>query len=462
MSINSQIDNDRPVSGSIRICLLSLGCPKNIVDGEEMMGMLETGGFSLVPAPEDANLVVINTCAFIESAQREAIDEILSLVELKKAGDLRWLIVAGCLAERHGADLLGEISEIDAIIGPGQISKIGAVISQVVAGGRGITQTGSFETPTPVPNRVRTGSPYTAYVKISEGCSHHCTFCMIPQLRGPQRSRPLGSIAKEVRELASEGAQEIILVAQDTTAWGRDLPEKPDLPQLLHRLEAEEVGPTWLRILYGHVNYWTSELTDCFISGKRLLPYIDLPIQHIADPVLKRMGRRIKGNDIRTLLSDIRSKIPDVVLRTTILVGHPGEGEDEFSQLVEFLSEFPFDRLGAFAYSPEDGSPAAEFPDRPDPEVSQERLSRVLELQKEQAGVQRRGKIGADLEILIEGIDPERRYAIGRSYGEAPEIDGLVYVKNLESPDKVNPGDFMSVRIIGTGPYDYVSIPRQG
>ncbi len=459
MSIDSQNSKLGPGSEKLLLNLFSLGCPKNLLDGEEMMASLEKSIFSLVDLPEEADVVVINTCAFIESAQREAVDEILRLAELKKSGQVRFLIVAGCLAERHGSDLMAEIPEIDAIIGPGEISAIAAVVFDVTNGKKGICRTGTFEPPAEMPARVRTGSPSTAYLKISEGCSHHCAFCMIPQLRGPQRSKPLEAIVEEVASLVETGTQEIILVAQDTTAWGRDLPGKPALSDLLTRLEVAGDGPRWIRLLYGHINYWTDELTASFSRGKRLLPYIDLPIQHIADQVLQRMGRRVRGCEIRDLLTSLRRNIPNVVIRTTILVGHPGETEAEFSELVSFLGEFPFDRLGAFAYSPEAGTPAATFADRPDSEVARSRLEQVLELQKNRTGVLRRQKIGNKLDLLVEGIHTTRRYAVGRSYGEAPEIDGSVYVKGLVSPESVNPGDFLPVKIIGAGPYDYVTVP---
>lgn len=443
----------------IPVCLYSLGCPKNVVDGETMMGRIDGGGFTLVPDPESAAIVVINTCAFIESAQREGIDEILELAQLKEAGSLQYLVVVGCLAERHGEELMREIPEIDALLGPGQFSRIDTLLRELVGGRQGIVNVGRFEAPAPLPARVRTGAPHTTYVKIAEGCSHHCAFCLIPKLRGPLRSRPLAAIVSEIEMLAAEGVKEVILVAQDTTAYGRDLPDRPTLVDLLTCLEVCD-GPEWIRVLYGHLNYWTRELTDCFAAGGKLLPYIDLPIQHIADSVLKRMGRRIGGAEIRAHLTTIRRLIPNAVLRTTVMVGHPGEGESEFEELNNFLREFPFDRLGAFAYSPEDGTPAAGFQDRVAPEIATQRQRQILELQKSQARLTGRRRIGEELELLIEGVHAVKGYAIGRSYGEAPEIDGVVYVKNASAaPGGAELGEFMTVRITGAGPYDFVARP---
>jgi ribosomal protein S12 methylthiotransferase len=443
----------------IPVCLYSLGCPKNVVDGEVMMGRLNDRGFTLVPDAEAAAVVVINTCAFIESAQREAIDEILELAQLKVSGELKFLVVAGCLAERHGTDLIKEIPEIDALIGPGQFSHIAELLDDLFDGGDGLIQIGKFEKPAAMPKRIRSGAPHTTYVKIAEGCSHQCTFCLIPQLRGPQRSRPIDGIVTEVEALAAEGVREVILVAQDTTAYGRDLPERPTIVDLLDRLEACE-GPEWIRVLYGHLNYWSPPLTDRFGRGGRVLPYIDLPIQHISDKVLHRMGRRIGGREIRDQLTTIRKAIPNVVLRTTVMVGHPGEGEEEFAELINFLQEFPFDRLGAFAYSPEDGTPAAGFEDRVSREIADQRQVQLLELQKSQGrfrGQQRKGEV---VDLLIEGVHADKDYAIGRSYGEAPDIDGVIYVKKASTAaGGVEPGEFMPVQIVGAGPYDFVARP---
>jgi ribosomal protein S12 methylthiotransferase len=443
-----------------RVCVVTLGCSKNAVDSEQMLAILEARGCDLVFQPEAADAVIVNTCAFIEDAQRESIEEILELSALKTAGSLRHLIVAGCLAERHGEELFREIPEIDALVGPGNVAHVAQVLADLLGGGRRLARLGCFDAIPADVQRVRTGAPHTAYVKIAEGCDHRCAFCLIPRLRGPQRSRAIESIVDEVESLAAEGVHEAVLIAQDTTAYGHDLPGHPTLADLLERLDACD-GPEWVRLMYAHPIHWDEALEDRLAAGGRLLPYVDLPIQHVADPVLRAMRRGHDGHHLRVLVERLRRRIPRLVLRTTVMTGHPGEGPREFAQLLRFLEEFPFDRLGAFAYSPEIDPPiSASIPVASRIEA-EERRGRVLELQRKLAVRTQGARKGARLDVLIEGVRPDRDYAVGRSYGEAPEIDGVVHVKHasVSGETGLEPGDFLSVRVIGTGPYDLVGVP---
>jgi ribosomal protein S12 methylthiotransferase len=459
-----------------RVCVLTLGCPKNLVDSEHLMGALERRGYRLVLDPQEADAVVVNTCAFIEDAVRESIEQILEVAELKSTGQLEHLIVAGCLAERHGGELLREMPEVDGAVGPGCLSQVGPLLDRLRAGADGLVSVGTFEGLDAVGPRVRTGSPHTAYVKISEGCDHRCCYCLIPSLRGPQRSRRPQAILAEARALAAEGARELILVAQDTTAYGRDLDEPASLAMLLRSLD-DSAGPDWIRVMYTHPRHWNEELIEVFASGRRLVPYVDLPVQHIADPVLKAMGRGHDGRRTRRLVRHLRRAIARLVLRTTVLTGHPGEGPDEFAELLDFLREFPFDRLGAFAYSREDGTRSAELQPQTSSAVAAERRARVLELQRGIAFTLQQGRKGAPFDLLVEGVQPEKGYAVGRTYAEAPDVDGVVYLKAARVPSPavrhakgdlvagpdlggVEPGDLVPVRIIGAGPYDSVAALR--
>ncbi len=443
-----------------RVCVVTLGCPKNTVDSEQMLAALEAQGFRLVLAPEEAEAVVVNTCAFIEDAQRESIDEILELAGLKSAGRLRCLIVAGCLAERHGDELLREIPEVDGLVGPGNVAAVARVLADSLAGRGRPVRLGGFAGMPDTVARVRTGAPHSAYVKIAEGCDHRCAFCLIPRLRGPQRSRRPESIVAEVESLAAEGVREVVLIAQDTTAYGRDLPGGATLVDLLARLQVCE-GPEWVRLMYTHPVHWDERLEELLAAGGRLLPYVDLPIQHVADLVLRAMRRGHDGDHLRRMVARLRRRVPGLVLRTTVMTGHPGEGPREFDELLRFLEEFPFDRLGAFAYSPEVDSPGSTTPPAASRAEAEERRGRVLELQRELAVRTQGRRKGTRLDVLIEGVRPDRAYAVGRSYGEAPEVDGVVHVKHARPSGEsgLSPGDFVSVRVIAVGPYDLVGVP---
>lgn len=446
---------------STRMCLVTLGCPKNQVDSEVMLGLLEEQGFEIVAEPEQADVLLVNTCAFIEDAAKESIDQILELAELKRDGRASRLVVAGCLAERYGGDLLTEIPEVDALIGPGQISRLPGLLGDLDRGRSGQIWTGSFENVELPVSRVPTGAPHTAYLKISEGCDHRCAFCLIPKLRGPQRSRLPESILAEARDLADRGVREVVLVAQDTTAYGRDLSGEISLAGLLRAMEDLAEGPEWIRVLYTHPRYWTEELITTFAGGHRLLPYVDMPIQHASDDMLRAMGRGHSRADLESLLAALRGKIPRIVIRTTILVGHPGETEADVEELERLLTEFPFDRLGAFAYSPASGTRSATFDRQVSPDEAGRRRERILELQRKQAVLLQKRRKGQELRLLVEGVNPEKGFAVTRSFGEAPEIDGSVYLRAPEQIQRaeIEPGDFVWGRVIGAGAYDLAAVP---
>lgn len=451
-------DSGAAIAGAVQVALISLGCPKNLVDSELMLGLVSRGGFPLASDPDTATYVIVNTCAFIRDAQEESIGAILELAARKRGGELQGLIVAGCLAERHGRELLREIPEIDALVGPGRLTQITAALRQLRRGGAPFVALGGFPSVYPDVARERTGAPHTAYVKIAEGCDHHCTFCLIPRLRGPQRSRPPAEIADEVAALAAEGVREVVLVAQDTTAYGRDLAGPVSLAALLRRLRTS-AGPDWIRVLYTHPAHWDEELIDVFAAGLPLLPYIDIPIQHVSRAVLRAMGRGRGAGDLRGLLERLRRRIPDAVLRTTVMTGHPGEGVAEFKELLGFIRQFPFDRLGAFAYSPEQDTAASRLPPRASAREAERRRGLILAQQREIAHELQLRRRGRQVRVLVEGIDPARSLLVGRSYAEAPEIDGVVYVKVRERSAGIEPGEMVAARIVAAGPYDLVARP---
>ena len=450
-----------PGEGAGRVAFVHLGCPKNLVDGETMMARLAGDGFRLVTDFAEADLAVVNTCAFIADAQRESIDRILEAAAWKRRGRLRALLVAGCLAERHGAELLKEMPEVDGLLGPGRTDRI-AVLSRALLAGRGPrVLLGGFDRARPLRQgtRLRTGFPHVAYVKIAEGCDHRCRFCLIPRLRGPQRSRAPEEILRELALLADEGVREAVLVAQDTTAYGRDLHPRTDFARLLARIE-ESPGPSWVRALYTHPNRWNDDLVRAYTRGERLLPYVDLPVQHASDRVLLAMGRGACGTRIRRLIERLRERVPGVVLRATILTGHPGEGEAEFEELLKFMRQFPFDRLGAFAYSPEPETGSAGMAERPPRRVALLRRARVLALQKEIALGLQRARIGRVCDVLVDGVHADGKRFLARSYGEAPDIDGVIRARiPARRPEEAaEPGQFRRVRIVAAGPYDLQAV----
>jgi ribosomal protein S12 methylthiotransferase len=450
-----------------------------------ILGNLGGEGLVLTSSPEDADVIIVNTCGFIESAKEESIHAILEACEAKRdANGEKKVVVAGCLGQRYGSDLLREVPEVDAIIGLGEYDDIGTAIKGLVSarGSRRGDPLFKVSDPTKACNsevgRFRLTPTHYAYVKISEGCDNPCTFCAIPAIRGRFRSKPIPMIESEVRELVASGAKEIILISQDTTSYGVDLTGRFDLSKLLEAIAAVD-GVEWIRILYVYPSFLTDEMIDAIASIEKVIKYVDIPLQHISDKMLRRMGRRSNETKTRKLLGTLRERIPGLYLRTTFIVGFPGEDETEFGILKEFVREFAFERLGVFAYSEEESTPAATFADQVAREVRAERLSEVMLIQQQNAFRHNRSRKGEIARVLVDGESPARggkRRFEARSRGEAPEIDPRIFVDvdrpgppepgagrssfreiPISSPRDVKPGDFIHVKITGSKDYDLIA-----
>lgn len=445
------------------VAFVTLGCPKNLVDAEVMLGSLHRAGLRITPRLEEAAIVVVNTCAFVTDAQKESIDAILDAARLKETGRLRGLIVTGCLPQRHGPSVLEEVPEVDFLLGPGSLAELPGVVRGLLDGSlaRGSRLDGLDRLEAPWEARALAQGRASAYLKIGDGCDHACAFCVIPDLRGRHRSRPLEEIIAEARRLCAAGVQEVTLVAQDTTAWGTDLFGEPSLARLVEALDRVE-GLRWLRLLYTHPRHWTDRLVLCFDRCARLVPYADIPVQHASDPVLRRMHRVPDWAATEALLRRLRREVPGVVLRTTVITGFPGETEEDFQRLLQMVGDLEFDHLGAFAYSPEEGTAAAGLAGRIPTRLRGQRRDAVLARQRAVSLRRNRERIGRELEVLVESVDPEKGFARGRWAGQAPEIDGEVVVTpGAAGPDRTlaakrlpDPGTFVRVRITGAGPYD--------
>ena len=429
----------------IKVGFVSLGCSKNLVDTEVMLHHLVEAGYTVTPEESEADIVIINTCAFIESAITEAIDNVLDVAWLKANRSLRGIVVTGCLAERFGKELFDEMPEIDAIVGVGAIHEIANAVAAILRGEKYISLADKEKLVLGGSRIVTTGDAY-AYIKISEGCSNHCTFCKIPQLRGGMRSRPIEDIVEEAKELSDMGVAELDVVAQDTSSYGLDLYGELSLARLVRELD-ENTDFRFIRLLYLYPDRVTDELLDAIASAKRIVPYFDIPIQHISDSVLKRMNRRGDSRTVRDAIERIRRRIPDAILRTTVMVGFPGETEDDFTELCEFVREARFDRLGAFVYSAEDGTPAAKLPDRIDPQTAQDRLDIIMAAQLDIAAKKSEARVGTEPIVVCEGFDAVAECFYGRSAAEAPEVDGRVYFRVPESFDRPDEGDAVRVKI---------------
>ncbi len=428
---------------------VSLGCAKNLVDTEVMLGIMQARGIELTANPADADILIVNTCAFILSAKEESITTILNLAEYK-SGRCRSLIVAGCLGQLYKKELLDEMPEVDAIIGTGAWNRIMEAIAETLSGRRVILigeREIIYDAKTP---RLRTTPPYTAYVKIAEGCNNRCSFCAIPIIRGRQISRPIEDIKAEVENLAAQGVKEINLIAQDTTAYGTDIYGKPKLVELLRELVKVDVH--WIRILYAYPRRFSDELIDLIASEPKICNYVDLPLQHASDKILKRMNRPDSRESIEALLKKIRAKIPGVVIRSTFIVGFPGETEEDFLKLKTFLQTQRFDKVGVFTYSREENTAAYDFPDQILEEVMQERYHDLMSLQSLISQELNEKLEGQELEVLIEGRDEEVSEVVaGRSYRDAPEVDGLVYIEN---DGRSQAGDIVRVKVLAGFVYD--------
>lgn len=433
----------------LKIALESLGCSKNLVDAEIMMGILNRKGYKLVGEFEEADIILVNTCGFIESAKQESIDTILDLAQLKENGNLKLLIVTGCLAQRYAKELQAEIPEIDAIVGTGSYQQIDEIIANLEKENNIVSLNDiEFAYNEDLPRYVTTPE-YMAYLKIGEGCDNHCTYCIIPKLRGRYRSRKMEDIIKEAKDLASKGVKELVVIAQDTTKYGLDLYGEVKLPQLLEEL-AQIDGIKWIRIMYSYPESITEELVKVIKKYDNICNYFDMPIQHASNKVLKLMNRHTTKEDIKSKVEMIRKYIPDATLRTTIIVGFPGETDEDFNELVEFAKDMKFDRLGAFAYSREEDTPADKLPNHLDEDVKLQRRDQLMLVQQEISQNLNARKIDNEYEVLIEEQIEDKVY-IGRTQGDAEEIDSIVYVK---SENQLEIGSFVKVKINNALEYD--------
>jgi len=444
----------------MKIGFVSLGCPKNQLDTEVMLHEIASRGHEITPEETEADIVIINTCAFIESAKKEAIDNILDIAWLKKHHSLKGLIVTGCMAERYGKEILEEFPEVDAVLGVGSIHNICEAVDSVIANigkkrkkGQPDNRYYSCEDKNTVRlggDRILTTPEYAAYLKISEGCDNRCTYCAIPDIRGKFRSRPMDELVEEAKDLDSLGVRELTIIAQDTTRYGKDLYGEYCLDKLLHRI-TEETNIPWIRVLYCYPDKMTDGLIEEMKNNPRILKYIDLPLQHISDKVLRRMNRHGRSAEIREVLEKIRREIPDVVIRTTFIVGFPGETEEDFEELCEFVKEQKFARAGVFTYSREEGTPAYDFEDQIDEQVKQDRMDILMQMQMRISDEINNEKIGSVVNVLCEDYDVVSEYHFGRSEADAPEIDGKVFFK---FDGRIAPGSFVKVKVRSTTDYD--------
>jgi ribosomal protein S12 methylthiotransferase len=410
-----------------KVSVVTLGCEKNLVDSEIMSGLIHERGYELVDRPEDATVVIVNTCGFIDAAKEESVNTILELAELKETGRLKALIVSGCLTQRYKEELMKEMPEIDGIVGTGDFHHIADIVEEAL-GGKKPVRVGhpAFDYDQALPRRVMTPR-YTAYVKIAEGCDNACTFCSIPLMRGKFRSRSIESVVREVETLAAQGVKEICLIAQDSTNYGTDLYGTFKLPELLNRVSEVE-GIAWVRLHYAYPGFFTDELIETFASNPKICNYFDIPLQHSEDLILKRMRRPGRQRDARELIARIRDRMPDAAIRTSLIVGFPGETEEHFERLCDFVREMQFDRLGVFTYSKEEDTPAARLPDQVPDEVKEYRAATLMEVQREVSKLTAAKRIGQEIDVLVERYDGRSDVYIGRSPYDAPEIDGEVFI----------------------------------
>lgn len=432
-----------------KISLASLGCSKNLVDSEHMLGILTDAGFEITPDEEEADVIIVNTCTFIEAAKTESIECILELAQYKQA-NCKALIVAGCMAQRYKEQILSEIPEVDAVVGVNEYDKIAEIIERLGAEEKEILCCSEAYMEDAELKRLRTTPPYTAYLKIAEGCDNHCTYCVIPSIRGKYRSRDIEAILSEAKQMAEDGVREIVVIAQDTTRYGMDLYGEYKLPKLLSELCKIE-GFEWVRVHYCYPELVTDELISVFKREAKLCNYFDIPIQHCSDSVLKRMGRRTCKAEIVALIEKIRNEIPDAVIRTSIIVGFPGETEEDFAELCEFVREMKIDRLGVFAYSREEDTPAYNLPNQIDEEEKESRRENLMMIQTEISEEISSRRIGSVVRVLVEDKDEIIKSYYGRSYADSEEIDGKVFFK---SDRKLNSGEFVDVLIEQSMEYD--------
>ena len=434
-----------------KIGMVSLGCPKNQVDAEIMLYRLKEAGYEITGNEGEADIVIVNTCGFIEDAKREAIDNILELGQLKEDGSLKGLIVTGCLAERYKNEVIDEMPEIDALLGIGCNADIVSVVERVISGEKGIALFAEKEKLDMDSDRILATPRYTAYLRVADGCDNCCTYCTIPSIRGHFRSRTMESVLDEANRLAKRGVRELVVIAQDTTRYGEDIYGKLMLPELLGKL-CEIDGIEWIRILYAYPERITDELLDTMADQPKIMNYIDIPIQHCNGEVLRNMNRRGDRKSLTELITKIRAKMPDVAIRTTLITGFPGETEEQFTELCEFVNEIGFDRLGCFAYSAEEGTPAAEMDNQCEKSVKERRAEVIMNDQLRIISEKNQEKLGKTLDILVEGYDNYIRCCFGRSYADAPEIDAKIFF--APSSPRPSEGDIVKVEIFDTIEYD--------
>lgn len=436
----------------MKILFISLGCDKNLVDSEVMLGMLTGKGYEITDDENEADVVVVNTCCFIGDAKEESIHNILEMAELRKAGDIKALIVTGCLAQRYKEEVQTEIPEVDAIIGTTAIDAIVETLEDVLAGQGHNHIEDINRTPVYDKSRIVTTGGHYAYLKIAEGCDKRCSYCIIPKVRGNYRSIPMESLLAEARKLVEFGAKELILVAQETTLYGKDLYGEKSLPRLLHEL-CKIDGLYWIRILYCYPEEITDELIETIRTEEKVCHYLDIPIQHASDNILKRMGRRTNQAELRDMIARLRERIPDICLRTTLITGFPGETQEDHEELMAFVDEMEFDRLGVFTYSAEEDTPAAEFEDQTEEEIKKDRQAEIMEQQQEIAFEKAENAVGRTVLAMIEGRLPDENAYAARTYMDAPNVDGLVFVQTSR---ELMTGDFVKVKITGSYEYDLI------
>ena len=438
----------------MKILFISLGCDKNLADSEEMLGLLTAGGHEITDDETQADAIVINTCCFIKDAKEESVETILEMAEYKKTGSCHALIVTGCMAQRYQKEIIEEVPEVDAVLGTTSYGDIVKALEEAVAGNHFEEFRDIDYLPDTGSKRVLTTGGHFGYLKIAEGCDKHCTYCIIPKLRGKFRSVPMERLIAQAEDMAEQGVKELILVAQETTVYGKDLYGKKSLHILLKKL-CEIRGIRWIRILYCYPEEIYDELIETIRDEKKICHYLDIPIQHASDRILKRMGRRTSKQELIDIIGKLRKEIPDIVLRTTLITGFPGETEKDHEELKEFVDEMEFDRLGVFTYSPEENTPAAEMADQVPEEVKEERRDELMELQQEISYDRGQDRIGQELLVMIEGKVADESAYIGRTYGDAPKVDGYIFVQTGEL---LMTGDFAKVRVTGALEYDLIGV----
>ena len=435
-----------------KVLFISLGCDKNLTDSEEMLGMLVENGYEITNDETEAEVIVINTCAFIHDAKEESVNTILEMARYKEEGTCKALLVTGCLAQRYKEEIVGEIPEVDAVLGTASYDEIIKALNQVFSGESFLEFKDINSLPKHSRKRVITTGGYFEYLKIAEGCDKHCTYCIIPKLRGNFRSIPMEQLLSQAEYLAEQGVRELILVAQETTVYGKDLYGEKSLHILLKKL-SQIPGIQWIRVLYCYPEEIYPELIQTMKEEPKICHYLDLPIQHCSDRILKRMGRRTTKQELVDIVETLRREIPDIILRTTLITGFPGETQEDHEELMEFIDTMEFDRLGVFTYSPEEDTPAAIMPDQIDEEVKLDRQAELMELQQEISLDKGNDKIGSVVEVMIEGKVADENAYVARTYGDAPNVDGYIFVN---TSTELMSGDFARVHVTGALEYDLI------